>query len=442
MQTEVVFHTPIGTIIGEKEEGVIRVLGIPYAQAKRYEKPTPANPFTETFHADSLSVAAPQLSSPVLEKVLGVDILQSLRMDENCLQLSMAIPENFSVDQAFPVMIWIYGGSYSSGAGDAVVYNPKLLVQEQNVIVVNINYRLGVLGFLGGFENRPANLGLLDMAEAVRWVKNNIASFGGDVDNITLFGQSAGGDAIAHLILVDDMENLVRNVIIQSAPLGIRKNRQKMTQKMVSIVRELSTDAPLSDVLATQENINRSMRKFGLKGGMPFGVQYGYFPLPKEIDVENVWRKKANQFNILIGYTDEETSLFAPFIPPLVWLRKSSKIGISIVKFFIKKTTDTIYRKSAQLFAKEMATNDGNVFLYNISWGTKNEFGATHTIDIPLLFGDEQTWKSAKLLEGIDWDTQYENGKKLRRIWGQFAKNGQAENEDISGLISVQKINY
>ncbi len=94
-----------------------------------------------------------------------------------------------------PVMVWIHGGSYVFGAGDAAIYDARALVEEQGVIVVSVTYRLGLLGFLGGSGGRAANVGLLDIIEALRWVKANIAAFGGDTDNITLFGQSAGGDA-------------------------------------------------------------------------------------------------------------------------------------------------------------------------------------------------------------------------------------------------------
>ncbi len=437
---EVVFKTLVGTIIGTKENAVVRILGIPYAKAERYQYPKPIPAFTEPFFAKKYAPAPPQNASPVLEKVLGVDILKSLTMDENCQNLSITIPENTTINARLPVMVWIYGGSYSSGAGDAEVYNPTLLAREQNLIVVNINYRLGILGFLGGFDGRPANLGLMDIIAAIRWIKNNIAAFGGNPNNITLFGQSAGGDAIAHLIMTEDAKDLFQNVIIQSAPLGIRKKRKKMTQTMIEMTKALQPNAPLEVILKKQEEINLAMRKFGLKGGMPFGVQYGFATLPQEENTITAWQGNAKHFNILIGFTDEETSLFMPFVPIVQKLKKLPVFGKSIAKMIIRKTTDIIYRKPAIALAKDMAIHSANVYLYNISWGAKNGFGATHTIDIPLLFGDETVWKSAQLLDGISWSKQYEDGKKLRNIWGQFARNGQLGEKDIPNLISIKKI--
>lgn len=438
---KIIFHTPVGEIIGKQDQGVVRVLGVPYARAERYQYSEPLPPFSEPFFAKKYAPAPPQVPSPVLEQVLGVDLLERLKMDEDCQYLSITIPENRNERERLSVMIWIYGGSYATGAGDAVVYDPKLLVQEQNVIVVNINYRLGILGFLGDGKNRPANLGLLDMIAAIRWVKNNIAAFGGNPENITLFGQSAGGDAIAHLLVAEGMEGLFQNAIIQSAPLGIRKERQRMTQAMNTMVQDMPANAPLENILEKQTGIATAMRKFGLKGGMPFGVQYGCFPLPKEADIEMEWSSAAKRFNILIGYSDEETSLFAPFIVPLQKMKKVPLLGAAIEQFLVKKTTDILYRKPAIAFAKMMAKNGGNIYQYNISWGAKNGFGATHTIDIPLLFGDENTWKAAQLLKGIPWEKQYKDGKQLRQIWGQFARNGKLEKQlTVQGLVRYRHI--
>ncbi|MFX6461500.1 carboxylesterase family protein, partial [Acinetobacter baumannii] len=96
------------------------------------------------------------------------------------------------------------------------------------LIVVSITYRLGLFGFLGGNEERPANLGLFDIMESLKWIQKNIHSFGGNPENITLFGQSSGGDAIAHLMISEGIDGLFKRAIIHSAPLGFRMKRSKM----------------------------------------------------------------------------------------------------------------------------------------------------------------------------------------------------------------------
>lgn len=155
--------------------------------------------------------------------------LRPLTSTEDCLRLSLTMPGDIQPGDSRPVMVWIHGGSYVFGAGDAAIFDPRAMVEEQGVIVVSVTYRLGLFGFLGGSGGRAANVGLLDIIEVLRWVNRNIQAFGGAADCVTLFGQSAGGDAIAHLMIAEDAQGLFQRAIIQSAPLGISLGRHKMT---------------------------------------------------------------------------------------------------------------------------------------------------------------------------------------------------------------------
>ncbi|RAF56753.1 carboxylesterase, partial [Burkholderia multivorans] len=111
-----------------------------------------------------------------------------------------------------PVLVWVHGGAYVTGAGDAEIYDPHTLVDEQHIIVVSVTYRLGVLGYLGQGRPEHSNLGLLDQISALRWVQRNIAAFGGAPDNVTLAGQSAGADACAHLMIAEATDGLFSRV--------------------------------------------------------------------------------------------------------------------------------------------------------------------------------------------------------------------------------------
>ena len=114
-------------------------------------------------------------------------------MDEDCLSLNV-YTRNFGTPQA--VLVWIHGGGFISGSGDSLVYGPEHLIEE-DVVIVTINYRLGALGFLGtGDTNSPGNYGLKDMIMALRWIRENISNFGGEPNNVTIFGESAGGAAV------------------------------------------------------------------------------------------------------------------------------------------------------------------------------------------------------------------------------------------------------
>ncbi|CAD0249730.1 unnamed protein product [Spodoptera exigua] len=134
---------------------------------------------------------------------------------EDCLYLNVYTP-NIKPDKPLPVMFWIHGGGFMSGAGDDDVYGPKFLVR-QDVILVTINYRLEVLGFLClDTEDVPGNAGLKDQVAALRWINKNIASFGGDPDNVTIFGESAGGACVTYHLISPMTKGLFRRAIAQS----------------------------------------------------------------------------------------------------------------------------------------------------------------------------------------------------------------------------------
>lgn len=153
-----------------------------------------------------------------------------MEFDEHCQRLSDTAPMDTKPNNDLSVMVWIHGDSYETGAGegDDPMYNPAALVREQHIIVVTVTYRLGLFGYLGSEKSTSANLGLLDQIEALRWIKQNISSFGGNPENVTVFGQSAGGDAVAHLMISNGAERLFNRVIIQSVPFGILRDRNKM----------------------------------------------------------------------------------------------------------------------------------------------------------------------------------------------------------------------
>ncbi|MGW5877581.1 carboxylesterase family protein [Nocardiopsis terrae] len=138
--------TPTGPVIGKVRDGVVRALGIPYARAERFAPPRPEPEFTEPFHATRPGPAAPQLSSQVVAGAIeGISVG---RHDEHCQRLSVTFPADRDPDERLPVMVWIHGGSYVTGAGDLEIFDPTRLVAEQRVIVVALTYRLGVLGYL------------------------------------------------------------------------------------------------------------------------------------------------------------------------------------------------------------------------------------------------------------------------------------------------------
>ncbi|MEL7965808.1 carboxylesterase family protein [Vreelandella neptunia] len=418
------FTTPAGEIIGWRDCGVIRATGICYARTQRFCAPKDELPSTAPIQATEWSPCAPQNLIPELNAVLGISA-QAFSPCEGALHLSVTLPENPSPTPR-PVMVWIHGGSYVFGAGDLPVFDVRPLALEQDVIVVAVTYRLGLLGFLGGYANRPANLGLLDMISALRWVNTNIAAMGGDPANVTLFGQSAGGDAAAHLMIAEGTEGLFQRAIIQSAPLGISRGRENMYAKMSQQAATLNDDAPLDEVLRRQTQVAEAARGFGLKAAMPFGTQYGHYPLPTEAEADAAWRRTAAKIDLFIGYTAEENALFVVISPSLMRLRNTPLVGEALSKAMVAVTTRKVYIRDAHKFARRHAQAGGRAYLYRLDWCKgRYPFGAAHTIDLPLLLGEPSSWQHADLVKGVDEATLLEHGQPMRALWADFARTGQ-----------------
>jgi len=435
-----VWHCRAGAVVGWRDAGVLRATGIRYARAQRYAAPVPEPPAAEPIRATQWSPACPQPAVPLLEAVLG-DAMAGLTYDEDCQRLSVTVPVGSGPDDALPVMVWIHGGSYTSGAGDAPIFDPAALVREQSVVVVSVTYRLGLLGYLGGPDGPPANLGLLDQLEALRWVRRNIAAFGGEPDAVTLFGQSAGADAVAHLMVADGAEGLFRRAVVQSAPLGLTRGRAPMTAAMARQASRVPVDAPVSDVVAAQAGVLRAARRFGVTAAMPFGVQYGHAPLPAEDEVDQRWRQAATQVDLLVGGTDRETALYIGAVPGMERVVGVPVLGRVVRRSVVARTTRRIYGDGTDAFVRRHAAGGGRGYRYLLSWGAEtNPYAGAHTIDMPLLFGNRTAWEGTALLAGTAWDEVEEAGSSLRLLWAEFARSGTLPIVHVPGLIRVDPI--
>jgi para-nitrobenzyl esterase len=204
-----------GTLVGRQAGGVGVWQGVPYAAPpvgeRRWRAPDPAPIWVGEREAVQPGEACVQPRSPLDRSGTG------LRGAEDCLFLNVYAPAG--VTRA-PVMVWIPGGSFRTGAGSD--YDGRLLARERGVVVVTLNYRLGPLGFLaapGLLEGRTVgNYGLLDQQAALRWVRANAAAFGGDPQNVTVFGESAGGMSVCAQLASPGAAGLFDRAILQSGP--------------------------------------------------------------------------------------------------------------------------------------------------------------------------------------------------------------------------------
>jgi len=216
-------RTESGQVFGTSSDGIRAYLGIPYAAPPtgdlRWRPPVPAQPWQGTRPATAFGPACPQLVAPDT----GVMELPG-NMSEDCLYLNVWTPARGG-NEKLPVMVFIHGGSFLQGAGSMPLYNGTNLAKK-GVVAVNLNYRLGPLGFLAhpALANESpmhssGNYGLEDQAMALRWVRNNIAGFGGDPDRITIFGESAGGTSVLVHLAGNETRGLYRQAIVESGPL-------------------------------------------------------------------------------------------------------------------------------------------------------------------------------------------------------------------------------
>ena len=219
-----------GRVRGVQRQGYWSFSGIPYAGSpagsRRWRPPSPPEPWTGVRECDRFGPIAPQ-SPGVIEMSLGGEPDEHA---EDCLSLNVWTPAPDNSRR--PVMVWVHGGSFVSGSGAGSLYRGGLLAREGDVVVVTLNYRLGILGFLGhpvlddpgqmwldGEEwSGFANWGLADQVTALRWVRDHIADFGGDPGNVTLFGESAGGMSVSALLGVPAARGLFHRAIVESGP--------------------------------------------------------------------------------------------------------------------------------------------------------------------------------------------------------------------------------
>lgn len=430
------FQTPSGKISAVQENGVIRAKSIRYARSERYKKPVPVD--VGWHDIPEKTPVCPQHISPLLERLIQKTEVEQFEPDESPQFITVTRPGNPTENENFPVVVWIHGGSYEIGCGDLPTSDPSVWVKEQRIIVVSVSYRLGLFGFLGGSGERPANLGLFDMMEALKWIRKNIRNFGGDPGNITLFGQSSGGDAIAHLMISEGADHLFQRAIIHSAPLGFRRGRKKMSMEFFRKTEFLKDEKNPLKMVDEYVNFLPSFRKYGLKTSMPFCTQYGFAPLCTEEESLSKWKENAKKYDVLIGSNHDETAFYVKTAQEGLYTYLHDRILNAIVR----KTTESIYEKPADVFARNYADGGGNIYRFSLKSTLKDNYiGASHCVDLPLIFENEEAWKHSELLKDVPWEYIQENGRKLRALWAEFAATGKiSENAELPEIVELRKI--
>lgn len=242
-----VVETTAGRVSGRLRRGAQLFAGIPYAAPptgpNRFRPPQPHPGWAGTREAVEFGAAAPQRPG-MMEALAGGG--EGPAWDEDCLFLNVVTPH--CDDARRPVLVWIHGGGFTGGAGNVPWYDGTSFAIDGDCVVVTLNYRLGVLGFLhlgGHLDEFPGsgNLGLLDQLAALRWVQENIEGFGGDPGNVTVFGESAGAMSVATLLGLPESRGLFRRAIAQSGAA----HHVQATDPSSEVVDHLLADLELAD---------------------------------------------------------------------------------------------------------------------------------------------------------------------------------------------------
>ncbi|MGC5025513.1 carboxylesterase/lipase family protein [Tsukamurella sp. DT100] len=306
-----------GEISGRDQRTVHAYRGIPYAQPPvgplRYRAPQPLEPWDGVRAATEFSAAAPQNKKYTL-----VGFREYQPTSEDSLTLNVVAPAREATTPR-PVMVFIHGGAYLMGSSATPLYYGNSLVERGDVVFVSINYRLGALGYLDltdfSTDERPidGNLGLRDQVAALEWVHRNIAAFGGDPDNVTIFGESAGGNAVTTLLATPAARGLFHRAIAQSSAPELTVDAvtaRGWGKRFVEIV-----GGPEQIDTATSEELgragNRLMGELNREqlGVVPFGptVDGDYLPEDPEVAIA---AGRGAQVPLIIGTNRTEATLF------------------------------------------------------------------------------------------------------------------------------------
>ncbi|MGO8872487.1 MAG: carboxylesterase/lipase family protein [Acidimicrobiales bacterium] len=466
-----------GRVRGVRRRGLWSFSGIPYAGSleggMRWRPPAEPEPWAGIRECDVFGPIAPQ-SPGLVEMSLGGEPDEHA---EDCLSLNVWTP---GLDGGRrPVMVWVHGGSFLSGSGAGSLYRGGMLAREGDVVVVTINYRLGLLGFLahpaledpgqtwlGGEKwSGFGNWGLADQVAALQWVHDHIADFGGDPGSVTLFGESAGGMSVSSLLAVPSARDLFHRAIVQSGPpyagsaeVAARRAEQLADHLGVPLTRAALEQVPADDLVRAAAEFDQVSANHDDAGLLMLPVADGGLLPAHPEDV--VASGSAARIPLLIGTTRDESAFFTVGNPTLAsldddgllrWMRRLTPdrdearrvvaaVGaartargetVAPRDLWVAIATEFIFRLPTVRFADAHAssTEPGvGTYAYLFTWESPafgGYLGSCHALDIPFVFGTVHNPAIQGFAGG--GDEAFALSAAMRRAWTDFARSGAPE---------------
>ena len=465
-----VVQTATGKVAGYVDDGIYTYKGIPYAKAERFMPPVPADSWEGVRSSRAYGPTAPQgkrMGWYSDEQAFSFSWDDGFP-DENCLRVNIWTP-GINDGKKRPVMVWLHGGGYSSGSGQELPsYDGRNLAEKGDVVVVTLNHRLNVLGFLdlsayGEKYAHSGNAGLLDMVAALDWVQANIANFGGDASNVTIFGQSGGGGKVSTLLATPGAKGKFHKAVIQSGAM-LRTMDSKWSRRIGdAVVKELGIapgkideirKVPYEKLLAAGDKAIAKVRPEAEKEGFASFI-FGWAPtvdgcvLPRQ-PFDPAAPECSKDVPVMLGTTIHEFTM-STYVPQFRNITKEAAIEFLKTKYgektpefveIFEKTypgaqpkdlidTDLIFRPSTVELAGIKARQGGApVYAYMFCWESPVLDGilrSTHCMEIPFVFNNADV--HASMTGGGPEALRLAD--VMSQAWINFARTGDPNTEEL-----------
>lgn len=439
-----------GTFVGARAGHVAAFRGIPFAKPPvgvlRWKAPEPAEDCDGVFEA-YFNGKTPIQTEWMTEQA------SYYRQGEDCLYLNVWKNLTDNTPKK-PVMVFLHGGSYGWGGTADPMYDGRNFVSKQtDIILVSVGYRVGMMGFVdlsyfeGGEEYPDApNLGILDQIEALRWIKRNIAAFGGDPQNVTIFGESAGGGSASLLPFIEQAKGLFRRAIAESGSVALTFSKEECREFSVKLMHESKAKSMQELMSLTEEDLQTINAKlndynnFPQRDGRLIPLDpYEPYAKGKTTDVDILVGTNAHEMNYWIG----EIGGVIPyrFSIPVKFendMKKLSAEDKRRVRHFMSSMKghsmwrmsrfydELMFRLPAVRQVQEHSANGGNAYLYY--WTVQSVLPmrkACHAVELAYVFGNlEETIYTGEVADEALSDT-------VMQLWSSFARTGNPESDGL-----------
>jgi para-nitrobenzyl esterase len=461
-----VVSTADGDVRGCVRDGVSIFRGIPYGAptggTNRFRPPQPPKPWSGVRPARLYGPTAPQVDTWLAR---GGFLGNRPTIGEDCLVLNVWTPGADAA--ARPVLVWLHGGGFEAGTGSVLLYDGVNLARRGDVVVVTLNHRLGVTGhlhlgdLLGKEFAGSANAGFLDIVAALRWVRTNIAAFGGDPGSVTLFGQSGGGRKVSLATAAPSAQGLFRRGIVQSGShlrLLTQERAHELAERLLDRLgippgqARTVQDVPLDALLGAARAVRR--RYSPVVDGVVFD-RHPWDPTapPPAFDVPMIIGTCRTELSNQLGTLDPTTltlvdddleQRLAPYldradIPRAIALVRDANPTASASEVFFTLATARGYWRDSVLQterkAAQAAAGGAPVWSYRLMWRTPVDGGrrvTPHTLDLPFVF--DNVWAATDLV-GPETDATRRLADAMTGAWLAFARSGDPNDRVDAGDV-------